>query len=68
MPFSFVSARELAARLGVRYQTILGWAQRGKIPHLRDGRGRLLFNLDHVYDALRQPAASVVGREGRSNV
>ena len=50
---NFVDARGLAERLGTRYQTVLHWVRRGKIPHLRDGRGRLLFNLDRVLEALR---------------
>jgi excisionase family DNA binding protein len=45
-------ARDLAERLDVRYETVLTWARRGKIPHVRDGRGRLLFNLDSVIEAV----------------
>jgi excisionase family DNA binding protein len=52
----FVDARDLAERLDVRYETVLTWVRRGKVPHVRDGRGRLLFNLDSVLKALR-PAA-----------
>jgi excisionase family DNA binding protein len=53
MPPIFVDAHGLAERLSTRYETVLTWARRGKIPHIRDGRGRLLFNLDSVLDALR---------------
>lgn len=53
MPPVFVDARALAERLDVRYETVLTWVRRGKIPHIRDGRGRLLFNLDSVLGALR---------------
>ena len=53
MPPIFVDARALADRLDVEYRTVLTWVRRGKIPHLRDGRGRLLFNLNTVIDTLR---------------
>jgi excisionase family DNA binding protein len=58
MPPIFVDARELAGRLDVRYDTVLTWVRRGKIPHVRDGRGRLLFNLDSVLTSLRTAAAT----------
>jgi excisionase family DNA binding protein len=54
MPPIFVDARDLAGRLDVGYDTVLAWARRGKIPHIRDGRNRLLFNLDTVLESLRQ--------------
>ena len=54
MPPIFVDARDLAERLGVRYDTVLTWVRRGKIPHVRDGRGRYLFNLNTVLETLRQ--------------
>ena len=57
MPPIFVDARDLAERLDVRYDTLLTWVRRGKIPHIRDGRGRLLFNLDSVLTALLSSAA-----------
>jgi excisionase family DNA binding protein len=53
MPPVFVDARVLADRLDVSYETVLSWVRRGKIPHVRDGRRRLLFNLDSVLAALR---------------
>jgi excisionase family DNA binding protein len=54
MPPIFVDARDLAERLDVSYDTVLTWVRRGKIPHVRDGRGRLLFNLNTVLETLRQ--------------
>jgi excisionase family DNA binding protein len=54
MPPIFVDARDLAERLDVGYDTVLTWVRRGKIPHIRDGRGRLMFNLNSVIEALRQ--------------
>ena len=54
MPPIFVDARDLAERLGVRYDTVLTWVRRGKLPHIRDGRGRYLFNLNTVLGTLRQ--------------
>jgi len=59
MPPIFVDARDLAERLGVRYDTVLTWVRRGKIPHIRDGRRRLLFNLNTVLEALRQKPLEV---------
>ncbi len=54
MPPIFVDARDLAERLGVRYDTVLTWVRCGKIPHVRGGRRRILFNLNAVLEALRQ--------------
>jgi excisionase family DNA binding protein len=54
MPPIFVDARELAERLDVSYDSVLTWVRRGEIPHIRDGRGRLLFNLNTVLQTLRQ--------------
>jgi excisionase family DNA binding protein len=58
MPPTFIDARNLAGRLDVGYDTVLTWVRRGKIPHIRDGRGRLLFNLNTVLEALRQESPS----------
>jgi excisionase family DNA binding protein len=52
-----LTARELAARLDVSYPTVLTWARREEIPSIRDGRGRRVFNLDSVLQALRAGAA-----------
>jgi excisionase family DNA binding protein len=60
MPPIFVDALDLAERLDVSYDTVLTWVRRGKIPHVRDGRGRLMFNLDSVIESLR-----LDGRDGR---
>jgi excisionase family DNA binding protein len=54
MPPIFVDAHDLAERLDVGYDTVLTWVRRGKIPHVRDGRNRLLFNLNSVIEALRE--------------
>jgi excisionase family DNA binding protein len=54
MPPIFVDAHDLAKRLDVSYDTVLTWVRRGKIPHVRDGRGRLMFNLNSVIKSLRQ--------------
>ncbi len=54
MPPIFVDARDLAERLDVSYDTVLTWVRRGKIPHIRDGRNRLMFNLNSVIEELRQ--------------
>ena len=53
MPPIFVDARDLAERLGVRYDTVLARVRRGKLPHIRDGRPHL-FNLNTVLETLRQ--------------
>jgi excisionase family DNA binding protein len=54
MPPIICDARDLAERLDVSYDTVLTWVRRGKIPHVRDGRRRILFNLNAVLEALRQ--------------
>jgi len=68
MPPIFVDAHELAERLDVSYDTDLSWVHRGKIPHVRDGRGRLLFNLNTVLGTLRQRPENArqmaAGRDG----
>jgi excisionase family DNA binding protein len=68
MPPIFVDTRELAERLDVSYDTVLTWVRRGKIPHVCDGRGRLLFNLNTVLDTLRQKPEDArheaAGRDG----
>ncbi len=64
MPPVLLGARELARRLDVSYETVLGWSRRGLIPSLRDGRNRLLFNLDAVLLALRSGSPVGPGDEG----
>jgi excisionase family DNA binding protein len=68
MPPVFVNARDLAEQLDVSYDTVLACVRRGKIPHVRDGRGRVVFNLDAVLKTLRQtasqPRQQAHGREG----
>ena len=63
MPPIFVDARDLAERLDVSYDTVLTWVRRGKVPHVRYGRGRLMFNLNSVVETLRdkhpQPEAAM---------
>jgi excisionase family DNA binding protein len=67
---AFLSARNLADRLDVSYSTLLTWVRRGRVPHIRDGRGRLLFNLNSVLESLRETSRSVsskaTGQEVRS--
>jgi len=57
MPPVLLTARELADRLDVSYETVLAWARRDEVPSIRDSRNRLLFNLDSVLLALRSGAA-----------
>jgi len=61
MPAVFVDARELANRLDVSYATVLHWARRDKIPFVRSGSGRYLFNLDSVLDSLAPKPAPTIG-------
>lgn len=61
-----LSARELAQRLDVSYETILSWTHRGKIPTIRDGRNRQIFNLDTVLKWLR--ARVPADPEGRKSI
>ena len=70
MPPVFVDTRELAERLGVKYNTVLSWVRHGKIPAIRDGRGQYMFNLRSVAKALcydsataRRKAAKVVSND-----
>ena len=54
MPPIFLDARGLAERLDVKYETVLTWSRQEKIPSIKDGRGRLMFNLNSVMEALRE--------------
>jgi len=62
------NVQHLAERLGVRYDTVLTWVRRGKLPHIRDGRGRYLFNLNTVLETLRQKSLdarhAAAGKDG----
>ncbi len=58
MPPIVLSAPELADRLDVSYESILNWARKGSIPSIRDGRNRLIFNLDAVLNALRNTGSA----------
>jgi hypothetical protein len=68
MPPIFVDARGLAGRLDVSYETVLTWTRRGKIPHVRDGRGRLMFNLNSVIATLCRPSPPAMGPGGGRSV
>jgi predicted site-specific integrase-resolvase len=48
--------------LDVRYDTVLTWVRRGKVPHIRDGRGRLLFNVNSVLETLRRTPHEADGK------
>jgi hypothetical protein len=58
MPLVLLDGHELAARLGVRHARVMSWARLGKIPCVKTGKGRVLFNLDLVVDALRPDLAT----------
>ena len=62
MPIVILTARELAARLDVSYETVITWTHRGTIPVIRDGRGRMMFSLDAVLKAFRPEAAAAIAR------
>jgi len=49
----FVSAAELAERLGVKASAVRRWARRGDIPRLVLPNGRFVFDPDAVIVALR---------------
>jgi excisionase family DNA binding protein len=51
-PPSFLDPQRLAKHLGVSYSTVLSWARSGTIPAIRDKRGRYLFHVNAVFDAL----------------
>ena len=66
MPPVFLDARDLAEQLGVRYNTLLTWVRRGKLPYIRDGRGRYLFNLNLVTEALSPKRVNGVKAAGKA--
>ena len=69
MPPVLLTPRELATRLDMSYETVLTWTRRGRIPHVRDGHGRYLFNLDSVIESLRQkPPVTRPEAAGRDDV
>ena len=52
MPLVLLDGRELADRLGESYANLMRWSRTGKIPSIKTGRGRVVFNLDEVVNAL----------------
>ena len=48
----FITPRELALKLDVSTELVHKWAKAGKIPFIRDDRGRYFFNLNTVANAL----------------
>jgi excisionase family DNA binding protein len=58
---ALLTAAELAARLGVKPETILRWHRGGKIPARRLSHKVLRFNLAHVVAAL-ESRQSLEGR------
>jgi len=53
----FLSACELADRLGVKADTVRAWARRGWIPCMRASRRPLMFDPNEVESTLRSRAA-----------
>jgi excisionase family DNA binding protein len=53
---TILSGRDLAERLGMRYEDVMLLARSGEIPSIRSGR-RVAFNLDRVLDALEESTA-----------
>jgi excisionase family DNA binding protein len=53
MPLVLLDGHELADRLGVKQADVMRWARVGKVPSIKTGCGRVLFNLDQVVEALR---------------
>ncbi|MBL8764812.1 MAG: helix-turn-helix domain-containing protein [Phycisphaerae bacterium] len=56
-----VTARDLAAVLGVTTDTIRGWARTGRIPCLRVGQKTLRFDREAVLAAIRDGGAAEGG-------
>jgi excisionase family DNA binding protein len=53
MTQTLVTARELAAGLGVSENTIYNWSTKKKIPHLRLPDGSVRFPLEEIMQTLR---------------
>lgn len=62
MPAIWLTGRELAERLGESYATVMDWSRTDVIPCVHTGR-RVMFNLDHVLNSLRD-RNGIVGRVG----
>lgn len=65
MDTKVVSAKEVAAALGVKPETVRAWHRRGWIPAYRAGRRPVMFVMDEVRDALAARAAGEAVRDGR---
>jgi predicted site-specific integrase-resolvase len=61
-----LDGRDLAARVGVRYEQVLEWARDGQIPCIRCER-RVMFNLGRVLDAMAQMSQGEGDGETRSS-
>jgi excisionase family DNA binding protein len=55
-----LTAAELADRLRVKPETVLGWHRSGRIPSIRLSHKVLRFNLGEVVAALKRPAGEAV--------
>ncbi|PQO40375.1 helix-turn-helix domain-containing protein [Bremerella cremea] len=53
----FLTAKQLAQRLGVKEATVRVWQRKGLIPSLRASRRPLLFDLNDVIDAMKVHSA-----------
>ena len=58
----YLNANQLAARLGVRPETILTWRRRGWIPSIQGGKRPVLFDEQAVISALKTRADEAIGR------
>ena len=62
MSTQYLTADQLAERLGVRPETVLSWRRRGWIPAIQGGKRPVLFDERAVIQAMQKRAEEAIRR------
>jgi len=61
----YLTAEEIGSRLRINADTVLAWARRGRIPHVRISQKIIRFRLTDVVAALETPRDSETTEAGQ---